>query len=63
MNNIMRHEYRKLETDDLEAMKKIKDKGLEFWELVESLGASRENAIAKTKIEEAVLWAIKHVTS
>jgi hypothetical protein len=63
MNNVMRHQYRKLETDDLETMKKVKDVGLEFYELIESLGASRETSIAKTKVEEAVLWSIKHVTS
>ena len=30
--------------------------------LCETLGASRETSIAKTKIEEAVMWAVKHIT-
>jgi len=41
----------------------IKDKGLEFHELVSGIGNSREISIAKTKIEEAVMWAVKHITA
>ena len=62
-NNVMRHEYRKLNEVEKLQMQAIKDKGLEFFELVASYGGSREIAIAKTKIEEAVMWATKHITS
>ena len=41
----------------------IKDKGAEFLMLVEGVGGSRELSLAKTKIEEAVMWAVKHITS
>lgn len=61
-NNVMRHGYRKLTDQEKLDMSNVKDKGLEFWELVDKLGAGRELAIAKTKIEEAVLWAVKHVS-
>lgn len=30
--------------------------------LIDSIGQSRELSLAKTKIEEAVMWAVKHVT-
>jgi len=43
-------------------MQKIKDDGLALHQYFESLGASRELSVAKTKIEEAVMWAVKHLT-
>ncbi len=43
-------------------MQAIKDKGLELHDLIESIGASRELSLAKTKTEEAVMWAVKHLT-
>lgn len=61
-DNIMRHEYRVLSNHETEAMRHLKDKGLEFVQLCQSLGQSRELSLAITKIEEAVMWAVKHVT-
>jgi hypothetical protein len=62
VNNVMRHEYRVLTDAEKAAMSAIKDKGLEFLVLVEALGGSRELSLARTKIEEAVMWAVKHIT-
>ena len=62
MNNIMRHQYKELTEDDKTNMQMVKDTGLTFWETLDDLGSSRELALAKTKIEEAVMWATKHVT-
>lgn len=62
VNNVMRHAYRVLSGEEKAQMQQIKDKGLEFHDLVESVGASRELSLAKTKIEEAVMWAVKHIT-
>ena len=61
-NNIMRHEYRVLTDAEKATMKALKDKGLELLDLIEAAGQSRELSIAKTKTEEAVMWAVKHVT-
>lgn len=61
-NNVMRHEYRVLTDEEKATMKALKDKGLELLELIEAAGQSRELSIAKTKTEEAVMWAVKHVT-
>jgi hypothetical protein len=58
----MRHQYRVLSEAEKAAMQKLKDDGLAFHEYVHSLGQSRELSIAKTKIEEAVMWAVKHIT-
>lgn len=62
VNNVMRHAYRVLTDDEKTAMQAIKDKGLELHDLIESIGQSRELSIAKTKTEEAVMWAVKHLT-
>lgn len=63
VNNVMRHEYRVLSDAEKIQMKRIKDLGLEFVAAVESTGRSRENSLAVTKIEEAVMWAVKHLTA
>ena len=62
VNNVMRHAYRVLSDAEKLQMQAIKDKGLELHTLLESLGNSRELSIAKTKTEEAVMWAVKHLT-
>lgn len=62
-NNVMRHAYRILSEEEKDNMKKIKDDGLAFHNLIDSLGQSRELSIAKTKVEEAVMWAVKHITA
>ena len=63
VNNVMRHAYRVLTDAEKAAMQKIKDDGLALHEYIASLGASRELSVAKTKIEEAVMWAVKHITA
>lgn len=77
-NNIMRHEYKVLNDDEKAQMKRVKDLGLEFVNELTAISAyprgtgdsdvnplrmsSRELSLAQTKIEEAVMWAVKHVT-
>jgi hypothetical protein len=62
VNNVMRHEYRVLNDTEKACMKDFKDKGLAFVEACDHLGQSRELSLAKTKMEEAVMWAVKHLT-
>jgi hypothetical protein len=62
VNNTMRHQYKVLSGPEKSAMLEIKDQGLRFHEYCQSLGKSRELSLAQTKIEEAVMWAVKHVT-
>lgn len=62
VNNVMRHQYRVLSDVEKQQMQSIKDKGLELHELIKSIGTSRELSIAATKIEEAVMWGVKHIT-
>ena len=71
VNNIMRHEYRVLSDDEKAHMQRLKDAGLDLICLLHQIGgtsagedrqASRELSLAQTKIEEAVMWAVKHLT-
>ena len=62
VNNVMRHQYRVLTDAEKQQMQAIKDKGLELHNLIEGIGQSRELSVAKTKTEEAVMWAVKHIT-
>lgn len=62
-NNVMRHEYRVLTDAEKASMKALKDKGLEFINLCDSLGQGRELLLAKTNAEQAVMWAVKHLTA
>lgn len=61
-SNVMRHEYKVLSEEEKHNMKAIKDAGLDFVKLVEEMGKSRELSLAITKMEEAVFWAVKHIT-
>ncbi len=71
VNNIMRHSYRVLDNAEKAAMLRVKDLGLLFVQELHAIGgtdplgvqlASRELAVAQTKIEEGVMWAVKHIT-
>ena len=63
VNDVMRHQYCVLSDDEKAQMQTIKDKGLELHALIESVGKSRELSLALTKTEEAVMWAVKHITA
>ena len=61
-NNVMRHEYRVLTDQEKQQMKDLKDQALQLHALLGTMGESRELSLAKTKIEEAVMWGVKHIT-
>lgn len=58
----MRFNYRVLTDDEKAAMKEFKILGAMFISACDLEPPSREIALAKTKIEEAVMWAVKAVT-
>ena len=71
VNNTVRHSYRILNDEEKAAMQAIKDAGEHFLNTMTSHCGrspdgrypSRELSLAQTKIEEAVMWAVKHVTA
>lgn len=62
-NNAVRHKYRVLSDDEKAQMVKLKDLGAAFIFECEKLGKSRELSLAVTNAEQAVMWAVKHVTA
>ncbi len=61
-NNTLRHKYRTLSEEEKVQVDELKDIGGKLWKAVHRTGEGRSASIAKTKIEEAVMWAVKHVT-
>ena len=63
VNNDVRHQYRVLSEEEKAAMLWIKDQALTMMEFIDArVPAGREVSLAKTKIEEAVMWSIKGLT-
>lgn len=70
-NNAVRHQYRVLSENEKVDMVAIKDAGADFLRRLDTLashypkgkGPGRELALARTKIEEAVMWAVKGITA
>lgn len=62
-NNVVRHEYRVLNGDEKARMLLFKDIARGFIQECDEVGKSRELSIAKTKMEEACMWAVKHITA
>ena len=60
--DLMRVEYRELTDAERDQIKVIKGMGSRFCGYLSGLPASREMSLARTKIEEAVMWAVKGVT-
>lgn len=62
-NNAVRHTYRVLSDDEKAQMVSLKDIGAAFIAKCDEIGGSRELSLAKTNAEQAVMWAVKHVTA
>jgi hypothetical protein len=62
-NNAVRHTYRVLSDDEKEQMLALKDIGAAFIAKCNEIGKSRELSLAVTNAEQAVMWAVKHVTA
>lgn len=58
----MRVQYRVLSDDEKRLMGEIKLAFEDVWAKVDGMGASRETSLAKTHLEDACMWAIKHLT-
>lgn len=61
-NNTVQHTYRVLTDSEKKDMLDLKDYGQAFIDKCNSLGTSREISLAITNAEQAVMWAVKHVT-
>ena len=62
-NNAVRHNYRVLSDAEKQQMVELKDLGAALITKCNEIGKSRELALAITNAEQAVMWAVKHVTA
>ncbi len=63
MSDVMRSQYRELSPEQKAQILELKHMGENFCNLCDALGKSRELSSAKTRMEEAVFWAVKGVTA
>lgn len=63
VNNTMRHQYRVLTEPEKLAMVAVKDAGAAMLAVFDKYcQPGRETSLARTKAEEAVMWAVKGIT-
>lgn len=62
-NNAVRHTYRVLSDEEKAQMVELKNLGAAFIAKCNEVGKSRELSLAVTNAEQAVMWAVKHVTA
>lgn len=60
--SVFRPQYRQLTAHEARLVNEIKDKAGELLSLMDAAPVGREYSIAKTKLEEAVMWAVKGIT-
>lgn len=58
----LRPAYRDLTEDEKALIQQIKSAGVQLHALIGSVPPSRESSLAKTKLEEAVMWVVKGIT-
>ena len=64
VNNSVRHQYRVLSDEEKASMVFLKDRGQDLIDaIVDNVPVGREAALAKTRVEEAVMWAVKGLTA
>lgn len=59
MNDLFHKEYKDISVETVELIKRVKEKAEELYALIGSRPESRESSLAKTKLEEAVMWFVK----
>lgn len=62
-NDVFRRTYRELSAEDLDRINGIKDAAIVLHDAIQRSGSpSRAQSLALTKLEEAVMWAVKAIT-
>lgn len=63
MTDTFRAEYRELSAIDKALMAEIKTRAVEMEAFLEGVMEPRYRALAKTSLEQTVMWAVKGITS
>lgn len=61
--NPFRAVYRSMTSDEIRAIELLKDDAWRLYRRLDELPASRYTALAKTKLEESIMWAVKGMTA
>ena len=62
-NDVFRPEHRELDEHEQKAIAEIKKIAAELFTAYEDLNSSRYTSLAKTSLEESVMWATKEITA
>jgi hypothetical protein len=66
MTDVFRKEYKEMDSKTKEAMEEIKNKAQELYNIIDGQIRSdngREIALAKTNLEQSIMWAVKGITA
>jgi hypothetical protein len=61
--NVFRKEYRELTEAEKQTVGAVKDIAGQLHNVLADCAQSREMSLAKTKLEESVMWAVKALTA
>lgn len=62
MSDVFRTKWRELTEDEKLSIELIMVKATELHDFIEAIGHSRYTSLAKTALEESVMWAVKQLT-
>ena len=62
MPNVFRPQYRALTETEKLKVDRIKDLAQQLYDEMQSPSLGREMALARTNLEQAVMWAVKSIT-
>lgn len=63
MTDVFRQTYTPLSDERKAAVQIVKEKAQELYDLLETQPQSREMSLAKTNLEQAIMWAVKSMTA
>ena len=63
MSDVFHKKYNKISVENGELITQIKEKAEELYALLEKAKIGRENSLARTKLEESVMWVVKGITA
>lgn len=59
----MRTQYKELSEGQKALLASMKNAYAKLFEALDACGGSRKMSLAKTKLEESCMWAVKHLTA
>ena len=61
-DNVFRKQYRELSVEEKQLVDLVKDRAYDLSCVIDKVEDSREKSLAKTHLEESVMWAVKKIT-